>query len=453
MRRPGQAVRPTVARAPLTVLATAAQRERTRLGDLADRSAVAPSRQPGGFTVALSVLLLAFCSFAFLPFLAPGAAVHGSEDADASLAAVWLVLAALATALLVLQAGPTKPLHRPSGAVLAFLLLAATSAAWSVDPPVTVRRTLSLAGTTAAACFLRSSWDLDGLLRLVQRFASTCVLASLAWAAVSADAFEAGGRLRGIFFLKNQLGLVAAIAVVSSVVGWLDREHDRRRVWLAGSTLVSGVVVVLTNSVTSMAATLIGSLTVLAVALLRRPDTRRAASGAFFLLAALVTAVVSLTGTALVLRPVGRDPLLSGRADLWRALLGPLGDHPLGGWGYGAFWTAPGSAARQVVRTVSWEGVPPASAHNGLLEGWLALGALGMLLLVALVASLAVAGVRRCRAGAWTEGAALLGFGAFVATYNLAESDLLRSRSLLTVLVVALTAVPLRRHPAGLRAD
>jgi O-antigen ligase len=337
--------------------------------------------------------------------------------------------------------------------VLAFVLVAATSASWSIDPPVTVRRALSLAGTAVAACFLRSSWGLDGLLRLVHRFAVACVFASLGWAVVSADAFEAGGRLRGVFFLKNQLGLVAAIAVITSVVGWLDQEHPRRRIWLATSALVSGIVVVLTNSVTSIAATAIGSAAVVTVALLRRTDTRRAASGAFFVLAALSTAVVSLTGTSLLLRPVGRDPLLSGRADLWQALLGPLGDHPLGGWGYGAFWTAPTSAARQVVRSVAWEGVPPASAHNGLLEGWLALGALGALLLVAVVASLAVSGVRRCRSGAWTDGAALIGFAAFVTTYNLAESDLLRSRSLLSMLVIALTAVPLRGRPAGLRVD
>jgi exopolysaccharide production protein ExoQ len=365
---------------------------------------------------------------------------------------VWLLLAGLATCLLVLRATPRRPFFRPHGAVLAFLLLAVTSATWSIDPPVTVRRALSLAATAAAACFLRSSWGLDGVLRLVQRFATVCVVASFAWAFVSAEAFEAGGRLRGVFFLKNQLGLVAAIAVVTSVVGWLDGTHQRRRVWLAASACASAVVVLLTNSVTSIAATLIGSAAVVAVALLRRTDTRRAASGAFFVLAGLATAVVSLAGTSLLLRPVGRDPLLSGRADLWRALAGPLGDHPLAGWGYGAFWTAPGSAARQVVRTVSWEGVPPASAHNGLLEGWLALGALGALLLLAVVGSLAVSGVRHCRAGAWSEGAALLGFAAFVATYNLAESDLLRSRSLLTLLVVALTAVHLGR-PAGVRVD
>jgi O-antigen ligase len=68
---------------------------------------------------------------------------------------------------------------------------------------------------------------------------------------------------------------------------------------------------------------------------------------------------------------------LSGRLPLWRALYGYIADHPWGGIGFGAFWSAP--RFDEIYATAGWRAVV---AHNGFLDELLATGAVGLFLLM-----------------------------------------------------------------------
>ena len=74
---------------------------------------------------------------------------------------------------------------------------------------------------------------------------------------------------------------------------------------------------------------------------------------------------------------LGRDATLSGRTGLWDAVLAAISMKPLLGYGYESFWNGLAGPSASVVAAVHW--IPP-HAHNGFLDLWLDLGALGLLI-------------------------------------------------------------------------
>src|SRR5262249_18406741 len=71
---------------------------------------------------------------------------------------------------------------------------------------------------------------------------------------------------------------------------------------------------------------------------------------------------------------LGRDTTMTGRTDLWDAVL-PLNPNPLLGAGYESFWL--GDRLKALWTRFWWQ---PNQAHNGYLEVYLNLGLLGLLL-------------------------------------------------------------------------
>ncbi|MEY2945772.1 MAG: hypothetical protein RL243_527 [Actinomycetota bacterium] len=79
---------------------------------------------------------------------------------------------------------------------------------------------------------------------------------------------------------------------------------------------------------------------------------------------------------------IGKSPDMTGRLDIWKAVLGLIGQRPLQGWGWISYWM-PGVKPYEglIVR----DNVTYYQAHNSYLDVWLQLGIVGFLLLVALL--------------------------------------------------------------------
>src|SRR5262249_11389657 len=75
------------------------------------------------------------------------------------------------------------------------------------------------------------------------------------------------------------------------------------------------------------------------------------------------------------LTAVGRDPSLTGRTDIWAAVL-PLATNPLFGTGFESFWLGD----RFVALSSQFSGLLLNQAHNGYIEMYLNLGWVGLLL-------------------------------------------------------------------------
>lgn len=80
--------------------------------------------------------------------------------------------------------------------------------------------------------------------------------------------------------------------------------------------------------------------------------------------------------SAFIYDVLGKDRTLTGREFLWKDLINMGMVHPIGGYGYGAFWSH--GVANSFSEQVDWG---PGQAHNGYLETFVNLGMLGVFFL------------------------------------------------------------------------
>jgi exopolysaccharide production protein ExoQ len=78
----------------------------------------------------------------------------------------------------------------------------------------------------------------------------------------------------------------------------------------------------------------------------------------------------------------GKNTTLTGRTDLWYDILPYASRHPILGCGYGSFWV--GNLANDLWEKHPWS---PGQAHNGYLDVYVELGALGIFLLIGVIVS------------------------------------------------------------------
>ena len=104
-------------------------------------------------------------------------------------------------------------------------------------------------------------------------------------------------------------------------------------------------------------------------------------------LAVIASLVMLLGGKAGAAQALGKDPTLTGRTDIWAAVI-PLASNPLVGAGFESFWISP------AVHQKLWAaipGLPLNEAHDGYIEVYLELGWVGL----ALVGLIFISGYRR----------------------------------------------------------
>jgi O-antigen ligase len=196
-----------------------------------------------------------------------------------------------------------------------------------------------------------------------------------------------------------------------------------------GVAVVSGAALALSQSATAV----LGVAAALALVAVMHGYRARAAY--FWAFVTIAPYAVVLTVAASYWREVlgwfGKDSTLTGRLSIWSDAIAAIGERPVTGYGYAAYW--PWKFAE--------EGAGPAlvaitNPHNLLLHFMLAFGVLGLVLPVAVL----VAAVRPPGSapdpGRWLT----IGLIAFVALQGITEASALEPRTIgLFVVVVALT--------------
>jgi O-antigen ligase len=166
---------------------------------------------------------------------------------------------------------------------------------------------------------------------------------------------------------------------------------------------------------------------------LRLRSTPAAAVLTVFILLAAVLITLVIANLEPVFAALGRDATLTGRTDIWAAVLLSIAERPFLGYGYSAFWAGWNGPALAVVGSVGWE---TPHSHNGLLDLWLDLGAVGLLTFLVGLGLAAKAGVRIARHTSTAAGLWPLSYLTFLMIMNLAEASLLRQHSLFWILYV-----------------
>ncbi|WP_175414089.1 O-antigen ligase family protein [Agrococcus sp. SGAir0287] len=334
----------------------------------------------------------------------------------------WAVLCGLTLVAAVVVLVRARARLRATPVALAMLLaLMLLSAIWAVAPLATLLgATLQVA--TAIAGVLLAQLDLERLLRLAHAVLQGILVVSIVFElavallvggrlyplvpmpgvesygpdspaafAWSRGLLLEGGRIQGIVGNANLLAMLALLALV--LAGCLAASR-RLRAWPAWVALPL-VTLALTRSATVLAA-----LGVVAVVAALVVAWRRLPMRAFrWTLVAVGALAVAAVASVLVLRDVllglvGRDGDLTGRTDIWAAVVAEWLRSPVVGTGWVGYW--PPFAAPYDDLAVH-DGVVYLQAHSVVLDVLMQIGVVGLLAWLALQATTLVGAVRWLR--------------------------------------------------------
>jgi exopolysaccharide production protein ExoQ len=309
---------------------------------------------------------------------------------------IWLGLLGGGAAVVIRQAPLARVLlGQLNPFLVAFVGLAFASVLWSIEPEFTLRRMIRVSTILLDALALALvSWHPQRLQSVLRPILTVMLIGSivfvLAFPALGIErstSFELAGAWHGLATQKNGLGSLAAITTLLWLHAWLAREA-RAPAILIGIT-VSLVCLYFSRSSTSLMATLFAA-PVMAFLVRSPPVLRRYLPymvGIFAVALLLYSlAVLRLVpGLEFLLRPVvmltGKDQTFSGRTAIWDLITEHIGQSPLLGSGYGAYWIGPilGSPSYDYVMRLFFY---PTEAHNGYLDIINDLGAIGGLCLL-----------------------------------------------------------------------
>jgi O-antigen ligase len=264
-----------------------------------------------------------------------------------------------------------------AAAVIGYILVVTASIGWADDPGLAARRIVVFLVLSLTAYTLARVWSLVDFLRFVALGCASVLIASVAVEIVH-HAFQplaADYRLSGLTH-ANIHAVEAAVLILSALALARMEPERRRRYWtLAGIGLV---MLLLTRSRTSVAGVVAGLAAVPLLTMSRRRllVVLLAGSVAALLVGVFLPDLLAdprgflLLGRTAATADVGT---MTGRTDIWRALLVYIAERPVLGYGFGSFWTPERMEA--VSLELGWL-VP--HAHSTYVETQLELGAVGL---------------------------------------------------------------------------
>jgi exopolysaccharide production protein ExoQ len=363
----------------------------------------------------------------------------GDQDRDPVMQVLFRVLYPLAAIGLALMWRSSLRAVRAHPWTVVLTLFAAASLYWSILPDETMRRSVSILGSTFVGLYLGARFEPARVVRIVAwslgLAAVFSIAAVVAWPAVGLSERRYVGAWQGIFPHKNVMGRAMVLGVMTFL--YLFMVSTRRR-WIPGVGLVlCGILVLMSNSQTAVlaAAVLAMAAPLYNVWRSRRPGSLLAAAVAFMAAAAVALLFTASLDDAFAV--LGRDTTLTGRTELWEAVIAEIGQRPLIGHGYGAFWTEWSDPANTIFKILNWR---TPHAHNGFMDLTLELGLAGLGLFFVSFLALSARTARALRRGGAPEALWVALFLTFMLVYNLTESTLMRYGSLFWILYVAAAA-------------
>jgi O-antigen ligase len=279
-------------------------------------------------------------------------------------------------------------LLRENGPILFFLIYCGVSALWSDYPDVAFKRWIKALADFAMVLIVLTEADRAAAIkRFLTRTGFVLVPLSIllikyypagrGWSEWGESAYT------GVATSKNELGGICLLFGVSSLWQLVRWFMGPRRSRVTRRLIAQGVIFIMSlgllwsaNAVTAMACFFIAGVLIFATSqhlFVRRP----------WLVHLLVLAFVSAAGFSLflnvgsgIVQQMGRDPTLTGRTEIWKLVAG-MNRSPLFGTGFESFWLGP--RLDKIWAIYWWH---PNEAHNGYIEIFLNLGAIGLVLLL-----------------------------------------------------------------------
>jgi O-antigen ligase len=307
----------------------------------------------------------------------------------------WLILGYCSLALLgvagILKTGG-KTLSKIDISLLFPLLLwgwCAVTLLWSVEPSLTIRRIahlyMAIMGGLGITLFLRRREVAWSVLFTMTYLVLVGLLAEVMQGTFTP--WRSYYRFSGVGH-SNETGMFCAVAILSARMLLLFHKDSKqpffseRNIAIAFMVLAFGFLI-LTKSRTTLLSLII-ALLLLQVAIARSAGawvtlTGLVASASFFglLLASAPTSIVQkFVGVATVGRSAHVSSL-TGRLPLWEEIIRDWELKPMGGYGYGAYWTT--KRVEDFAQMFHWE---PPNGHSIYIDALVETGPVGLGLLI-----------------------------------------------------------------------
>lgn len=320
--------------------------------------------------------------------------------------------------------------------ILVLTLLAAASALWSDDPSKTLRGSVVLLASTAFGVYLGMRYTVFEQLRLLTwtcfLFIVPSYVIALFLPAYGVQHDGAYDAWKGVFLHKNGLAEAAVFAVlvlafVRPMPGWLR---------CLGMLAAFGLVL-LSRSATGLIVFSFFAALLLLSMMIRVRLTSVILAGS--------SVAVLLTGALLCFSPstvqvfhlLNRSPDLTGRTELWAAVIDAIVKKPWLGYGFSAFWQ---TTSRETVSIHAHVGWIPGYAHNGFLDLALHLGLFGLAMFAFGYLALWGRALARLFEADDVPAMWMCTYLLFLLLYNLTEGWILRQNDIYWVLYIS-TAV------------
>jgi O-antigen ligase len=321
-----------------------------------------------------------------------------------------IVLLLLAGAIVLLVRGRRRVrLGRMPYPLIVFLVLATASIAWSFYPGssalgvslqwITTAVALPVALLLSWSELLRVlGWALRSILALSFLFEFVVsafirhpvfpvwvtpddpnnVAKLLYW---SRDLLFSGGKIQGIVGNSSLLAMIALIALIVFAIQLACRSVGT---WGWFWLVVAAATIGITRSATIYIALVVVVVLAGAALLVRGATTGRGRGIAYGVVAGSLV-VIGTAGFLLrapLLHLMGKSTELTGRIDIWNAVIHLAQQRPGFGWGWVSYWTPWVEPFKSLIVK---GGVQVMHAHNAWLDVWLQLGILGLIVFGALV--------------------------------------------------------------------
>ena len=340
----------------------------------------------------------------------------------------YFAMIAVGSCVLIRRQVRLSEIVQNNGWLIVFLLFCFISIAWSDFPLVAFKRWIKILGHPIMVLIVLTEPDPEeALKRLMKRCAYVVVPVSILFIKYydelgrSYDDWTGAPANNGIAVGKNALGadcmILGFFFFWYLLQTWQTERSLRRRNELrliVGSLIAIWWLLSQAHSATALTSLFIGALVVVFVGI---RSIKKNYIGTY-LLAALVLFAAAELAFGISRRfseTLGRGSTMSGRTELWAALLG-LHTNPILGTGFESFWLGE--------RLKRLEGIfffIPNEAHNGYLEIYLTLGVIGVFLLLGLfIATFWKVRLELFRNFEW--GRYCLGFFVAVVVYNWTEA-------------------------------
>lgn len=317
--------------------------------------------------------------------------VHSWEEGNPIDALVYLMLVLAGIFVLNQRRVSLVEVARENAWLTVFVLYCFMAIFWSDFPFVSFKRWIKVLGHPVMVLVIFSEPDpREAFLKLMKRIAYVILPVSILWIKYYPElgrTFDDWGAAAncGVTQGKNSLGGVCMI--LGFVFSWhlsqmlrAQRSAARRKelYLIIGILLMTAYLLWKTHSATSWIALLLSLLTMVFLGL-RSVNKRVIGAYAVAGVVLLIIAQLSFDVYGKVVEMSGHQATIEGRGRLWQIVL-QIDTNPIFGTGFESFWL--GERLQRIWEEVKWH---PGAAHNGYLELYLNLGAVGLLIFLGVV--------------------------------------------------------------------